>query len=257
MLSCFNNKCKGFVKVSDCQLKRLKHMELLDVTELAWEKSFREQENVLFCHEKYARFSIVFTFARLNPFYFFSLYFNITSIKWYSFIWAKYDEIGLGDFFGSLACSHPYCSIQVLGTTANCWSPKLWTESRLMSSPCGASDVQDSHCGSAETWKTLSLWEKHREFLHTWGKTDNSSQGLIKDLQTLDFVFSFGVKFSSHGKERLSRSIRKRQRKDRRRASLCRHLCQCISTSQCQNIPGLGLCWEESAYAKLYLFIYF
>lgn len=70
-----------------------------------------------------------------------------------------------------------------------------------------------SHWEAAETSKGYSLWEKNREFLHTCCKTDNSSQGPIKDLQTSDFVLSFGVKFNFHGKERLARSVRKRPSK--------------------------------------------
>lgn len=92
-----------------------------------------------------------------------------------------------------------------------------------------------------------SLWEKYREFPHRWSETDNSSQGLIKYLQALDFVLDFCVKFNSHEKERPTGWVGTRQSEGRPRASFCVHLRQQISTGQTHNVPGPGLSWEETA----------
>lgn len=80
--------------------------------------------------------------------------------------------------------------------------------------------------------KRTALWEKYREFPHTWGQADNSSQGLIKYLQALDFVLNFCVKCNSHAKERRAGWEGRRQGEGRRCASFCVQLRQHISTSQ-------------------------
>lgn len=101
----------------------------------------------------------------------------------------------------------------MLGTTVSCPSPKLWTQSRLASPPRGAGGVGDTHWGATETWKSWSSWEKYREFPHTWGEADNSSQGPIKYLQALDFVLNFCVKLNSHEKARPTGWVGRRQSK--------------------------------------------
>lgn len=96
--------------------------------------------------------------------------------------------------------------------------------------------------------KRTSLWEKDREFPHTWGQADNSLQGLIKYLQALDFVLNFCVKCNSHAKERRAGWVEGGRAKAGVVQASASSSANTSPPAKPHNVPGPGLRWEETAY---------